>query len=89
MTLTNRSEVTARYLLRPDVALIDPTVAYPDKAAFLGAIAVTANAANPTAVYSPTDGVVVPYESTVKLDLTIPAITFTGLKIDVISTQVD
>ena len=81
VTLVNRSEVTARYILVPDVDEFD-TEAFVDKEAFLEAITI-----GDGDDYD--GGIVVPIGQEVPLDIEIPAVRFKGLKIDVIAEQAD
>ena len=95
ITLTNNSDVTARYVLRPDVATVG-TGTGAEKTAFLNGIVVTTNAASLAAGFGAyNNGIVIPYATggvptQVKLDIAFPAsLSFSGLKIDVVALQVD
>ena len=81
LTLRNNSEVAARYVFDVDVATFD-TVKYATKQAFLAAITFGSN-------YDPTNGIVLACGATATVTVSIPAVTFTGLKITAYAEQVD
>ena len=96
VTLTNRSEVTARYRLIPSVTTVGGAGSGQDYDDFLAAVknSVTFKSAvgfTPPVgyAYDPGDGIAVPFGREVELDIVIPAVAFTGLEIGVASVQVD